>query len=293
MVTPKTHLRYIPPVILKNRLFRGAAALLATALLAALPPRRAAAEGSAEADAAIAKGIEYRRHGQDREALAEFQRAAAIHRTPRAVAQIALAEQALGLWVQAESHLQEALANDQDPWIVKNAPTFESALGYIRSHLGSVEVWGSPAGAEVLLDGQAVGKLPMEHPVRVANSEVTLQVRAKGFATITRTVQVPRGQYSVREQVDLHPVLAPEPMVVGAPPPGGAAPAEAPRVANLIAQPPATEARDESRQPLYRKTWFWVAVGAGLAAAVGAVVLVSTRGTSYPAVQSTSTFDRQ
>ncbi len=63
---------------------------------------------SEDLDAILRKGNELRRVGRDREALAEFQRAARIANTARVNAQIALAEQALGLWVEAETHMAKA-----------------------------------------------------------------------------------------------------------------------------------------------------------------------------------------
>jgi Flp pilus assembly protein TadD len=75
---------------------------------------------AAQGEDLIAHGIELRNTQRDHEALTVFQRATAEQRTPRAVAQLGLCEHALGMWVEAESHLQEALRATQDPWIVKN-----------------------------------------------------------------------------------------------------------------------------------------------------------------------------
>src|SRR5436305_2127194 len=122
---------------------------LAALLIAAVYPSYGSGE---DVEALLKKGIELRRNGRDREALAEFQRAAQISRTARATAQIALAEQALGLWVEAESDIKDALASAQDPWIAKNRAVLEGALRTIRNHVGTLEIWGAPEGAEVLLE---------------------------------------------------------------------------------------------------------------------------------------------
>jgi hypothetical protein len=90
---------------------------LAGCLLSLVVTATAAAE---DVDALIKHGNDLRRKGRDRDALAEFQRAAQINETPRVTAQMALAEQALGLWVEAEGHLTKALGHERDPWIAKN-----------------------------------------------------------------------------------------------------------------------------------------------------------------------------
>ena len=61
------------------------------------------AEGSASAqeEALIKHGLELREKHDDEGALAEFQRAYQLSKGGRALAQIALAEQALGRWVDA------------------------------------------------------------------------------------------------------------------------------------------------------------------------------------------------
>ena len=150
-------------------------------------------------------------------------------------------------------------------------------------------MWGSPAGAEVLLDGEVVGRLPMERPIRVVNSVVTLQVRAKGFATITRAVQVPRGENGAREQVDLHPQVAADAPPAHAVPGGPVAEESQPRSVDLSARPVASP--DAEERPVYRKTWFWVVVSLGVVVAGGATAIALSRPrTEYPTPDSSSTF---
>src|SRR5260221_25029 len=87
---------------------------LCVAWLANLP--RAAAQ---DADAFIKQGIALRRALKEQEALTAFRRAYELAPSPRAVAQIGLAEQALGRWADAEAHLLTALEAVSDPWIDK------------------------------------------------------------------------------------------------------------------------------------------------------------------------------
>src|SRR5688572_26126191 len=95
--------------------------------------------GEARADdveSLIQRGIDLRRRGQDAEALESFRAANERRPTPRAMAQIGLAEQALGRWIDADLHLGEALSAGDDPWIVKNRGALEGARALVEKHLG-------------------------------------------------------------------------------------------------------------------------------------------------------------
>src|SRR5688572_1092503 len=76
----------------------------------AAPPM--GAEGSprvqAEALELIDRGVEQRKAGDDRAALELFRRAFELNGSGQALAQMALAEQALGRWLDAHQHLRLA-----------------------------------------------------------------------------------------------------------------------------------------------------------------------------------------
>jgi hypothetical protein len=199
-----------------------AAALVVGLACSAHAASASAAPGTTEVDDLIARGIDLREHGRDDEALAVFKKALATSPVPRARAQVALAEQALGLWVAAEDDLVLALAVGSDPWITKNRGALEGALGVVRRHLGSLEIRGTD-GAEILLDGVRLGALPATAPFRVEAGTRTLEVRANGFHPTSRSVEVPVGGV-VRETV----TLVPMPAETGAVDPHGARKAGSP-----------------------------------------------------------------
>jgi hypothetical protein len=167
---------------------------------------RAFADGipdrNAEADQAIRRGIEARRRNADQEALQEFEKAYALVPSTRAAAQIGLACQALGRWAEAEEKIAGVLAETNDPWIQKNRGPLEESLKEIRGHVGTLDVIGSPPGAEVLVEGRRVGALPLPGPVRASAGTVSLEVRADGYLPIVRNVLVSADQLS-RESVNL------------------------------------------------------------------------------------------
>lgn len=175
--------------------------LIAVAALAVavLGGPRARADASSEADALIAKGVDLREKGRDDEALAVFRQAFAKSASARARAQIGLAEQALGMWVLAEADLSAALAATDDPWIAKNRAALDGALGVVRKRIATLEVRGAEA-AEVYLDGVRIGA--GAGPFRVEAGRRTLEVRASGFQSTTRAVELPPGGVA-RETVTL------------------------------------------------------------------------------------------
>lgn len=167
----------------------------------------ARADASSDAEALISRGLELREKGKDDEALGLFRQAQQKAPSPRARAQVALAEQALGMWVPAETDLRAAMANESDPWISKNRAALDGALGVIRKHIASLEVRGAEK-ADVYIDGQRLGS--GAGPYRVEAGRRTLEVRAPGYQPTSRAVELPAGGIA-RESVQLvaAPVVSP------------------------------------------------------------------------------------
>jgi hypothetical protein len=146
-------------------------------------------------DALIRRGVELRRIHDDEGALPLFEKAYRLAHTARAAAQLGLAEQALGRWDLAESHMLEALRDPSDPWVVKNRSTLENAMAVIGQHIGRIEVIGEPEGADLLVNGRAAGSLPLSSPVHVSAGQVDVELRAPGYTSVQRTLTVVGGQY--------------------------------------------------------------------------------------------------
>jgi hypothetical protein len=187
--------------------------LLLPAILLAWSTNAAAGRNASESSdagseaALIRKGLDLRQKGQDEEALKEFRRAYELSKSARALAQIALAEQALGRWLEAESYLTEALTHTEESWIGHNKKSLNQALNDIQGHLGSLELPGEAKEGMVKVDGVQVATLPLTKSLRVPAGSIALEVQAPGYLPIVRTVVVPaRG-------------LAREPLVFVAVPP--------------------------------------------------------------------------
>jgi hypothetical protein len=204
-------------------------------------------------DARYAEGAALRGQHRDAEALALYQELHARTQSPRALAQVALAEGALGRWIDAEAHLATALAATADPWVTRNRAALTASLVTVRAHTGTLVVACDAPGAAVWVDGRRVGAVGDE--LRVLAGTVNFEVRAEGRAPVARVATVPaRGV--AREEVWL-----PAPTrTAAATPVARAAPIEtAPH-------------REEPAPTDVRRTLGWVGVGTGAALVVGGAV---------------------
>ena len=177
-------------------------ALLICSVVAGVAGPAAAASGD-EAEALIRKGVEQRRRGNHIEALELFERASAITPSARALAQRGLAESSLRRWVEAERHLGEALDRHDSPWIEarENRSVLEQVLANVRTHVGGVRLQGTE-GAEVKVNDQSVGHLPVSKAVRVPEGTARITAVAPGRKAVEREIAV-RGGDEVVVRLDL------------------------------------------------------------------------------------------
>jgi hypothetical protein len=244
--------------------------VLVSAWLVSIGAGVARAETSADL---YKKGLEQRRAGRDIEAVATFKQIYANDPNPTSAAQLGLAEQAAGLWVDAEKHVDEALHADHHPWIKKNRAALKGALETIQGRLGRLEIVGEPAGAEVLIDGNSVGILPLPGPVRVVVGNLPVSVRAPGYLERSTTVTVGPRQFA-RERFALKKKATSAPDSIAAPAGDPAArrltklePAPSPE--RIPTTPASVEPDDGTAAGAGpgRRATKWVAWGLGVAAA--------------------------
>lgn len=162
----------------------------------------AAADGSW--DARMERAITLRLAGHEEQALALFREAEKERTSPRFLAQMALTEQSLGLWVDAEKHLERALASSADAWIAKNQAALRDAREIIRDHLGTLELRGDLRG-ELRVDGRTVGALPPSTPVRLQVGPHRVEVVHPGAYPFQRDIEIRAGE-TARETIVLSPV---------------------------------------------------------------------------------------
>jgi hypothetical protein len=171
------------------------------------------------------RGIELRRQQRDAEARDVFRALYERTHEPRALARQAAAEAAIGDWLAAEAHLADALSHADDAWIVQQRAGLEGDLAGFREHLGLLEITTATPGASVWAGGLFLAALPLERPIRVRAGTLAVEVRAEGYLSEVRSVDVPRGmRVPARELVQLTPrprapEATPGPIVIAPPPP--------------------------------------------------------------------------
>jgi hypothetical protein len=259
-----------------------ATALLTASIAIGLPARPAWAGDSAEAEALIRQGVELRAQKKDERALPMFEKAYQVSRSPRTAGQLGLVEMALGYFVDAEKYLGEAVASPDHPWVAKNLATLKAQLATAKSQIGELYIVGEPAGAEVVVSGKSVGRLPLSGPVRLDKGRVDVQVRAAGYLPTSDTVTMVGGKRedrSYRLQREAIAVTPPPPAkempkpVETTLPTTSVAVASPPSVPEASSPPAATiatpaPAGDHSN---LRPVAYGVAIGAGVALILGAV----------------------
>lgn len=240
---------------------------MSLAFALAATPARAQGSPAARVGAWIEDGIRLRGERRDAEALAQFRRAWEASQGAEARAQMALAEHALGQWVEAERDLVAALGSAADPWIARHRAHLDAALAVIRQHLGSLEVRSATPGARASVNGGELVALPLAAPLRVVIGTVRVEVRAEGCEPARRELDVRAGD-------DLVETFA---LVEAAPPPRTPpAPATVPPPVVMpvpAAVPVVVPAADAPTHPL--RAWgVRLLVGAGGMLVVGAGALV-------------------
>lgn len=172
------------------------------------------------------RGVEARKREDDAGALEYFKKAYELHHSPRGAAQMGLAEIALGRWSDAADHLEEALAAPSDPWIKKNEQVLRESLDRVLNQFGTLQILGTPSGAEVVVEGRVVGTVPMKKAARIRTGDCRFEVRAPGHASATRTVviesSVPRRETVDLSQLSARSVVSTEPTATQRP--GGPSP---------------------------------------------------------------------
>ena len=158
-----------------------------------LTTTRAAAGPCDEVASTVRQTNELRRRGAHDAAVTRLN---ALYRTchaPRVLAQIGLAEHGRGHWLDAWRALHDALRHREDPWVAANAVALVGVAAAVRAHLADLSPRCSVAGAQLAVDGHAVGPLPLASPMVVTAGRHVLRLTASGHEAADVVVVLAEG----------------------------------------------------------------------------------------------------
>lgn len=184
---------------------RSLAALLVASHVLSASPSFAQDGERTKVEQLLKQGMDRRAAGHDAEALEAYRLAVELDPdNARALSHLGVTYQALGRWVPAHKYLSLALSHAGDPYIERHEADLSAALSVVAGHLGQLEVYGGPSGAEVMLNGDVVATLPMAEPLQVTVGSYLLEVQAPGHYKLGRPITVQPRQLT-REEVGLSP----------------------------------------------------------------------------------------
>ena len=82
----------------------------------------------------------------------------------RVLLHITTAAQATGRWMTAYTYLQKAFTHKDESYFIRYRSAIKSIEDATTQHVGQFRAVGDPSGAEVRLNGELVGTLPMTEP---------------------------------------------------------------------------------------------------------------------------------
>jgi hypothetical protein len=173
-----------------------------------MPPRAAYADPQDPKVTARAKALEGTRiadEGQHARALELFQEAYLLFPEPAYLYDMGVEFQALGRDVEAFDAYRRFLADPRGT--PRSLVTHASELlAELDKRLGEIQLRGAPAGAEIAIDDQARGALPLPEPLRAKAGLHRVMVRQQGGEPFRAEVRVPEGGAAVVDVGGLAPI---------------------------------------------------------------------------------------
>jgi hypothetical protein len=162
-----------------------------------------AADESPAVEALIQRGIQLRRTGDDEAALAVFLQAESEAPTSvRVLLHVVTAAQAAGKWLMAEEYMRRVNRDKEDPYYRRHRVSIEGVESAINQRVGQFQALGAPEGAEIRLNGEPFGKLPMAEPRSLETGTYVMEVVNAGYYNLRRPITVTGGVLT-REAVEL------------------------------------------------------------------------------------------
>ena len=130
-------------------------------------------------------------------------------------------------------------------------------LDRLRKKLGTLTLKCDVKGAKVMIRRKALGETPLPPKLYLKPGRHRLELSKEGHVSLTKRIKVKRGQHLELElALPLVAKVAPTPAKV-APKPAPAKPA--PKA--VASQTNRSRAKKSVERPLYKRWWFWTAIG--------------------------------
>lgn len=194
-------------------------------ILAPIPAN--AADTAQQAEELFQRGKALYKSGKKQEAYEALAAAWALKKSHDIAANLGSAELALGRARDASEHFAYCVRTFPATGSKKQLATVKKLFDEARSQVGALSVKANVEGAEVLVDGRAVGRTPLEDEVFVEPGSRTIEAKLAGYEAARANVQVTKG---LSQQVTL--------TLTASPPPSGAAQKPAPPSAAVQDAPP-------------------------------------------------------
>jgi tetratricopeptide (TPR) repeat protein len=146
-----------------------------------------------EADRLFTQGATAFEAGKTEEALKNFREAWALRKSYDLASAMAQAELLLGRHRDAAEHLSYALRNFAITAKPEKRAPLEKALAEVRTKIVALRIKATIDGAEVRLNGHALGKTPLEQEVFAEPGAITVELRAEGHDDARQTLDAKAG----------------------------------------------------------------------------------------------------
>jgi hypothetical protein len=168
-------------------------------------------DASQEADGHFLKGKALLKAGDVRGAYEEYRAAWQLKKTYDIAANLGNLEVTLGMHRDAAEHLAFALRNYAPSGATPDKiERVRQLLAQARAEVGALSIKANVDGAEVLVDGNPVGRAPIEGEVFVEAGSRSVDARLSGYEAAHLTVSVEKGA-SQTVTLTLAPVTVPPP----------------------------------------------------------------------------------
>jgi hypothetical protein len=158
------------------------------------------------------KGVKASQQQKWDQCRAAFLAAFGVKKLPQIAGNLAVCEAKLGLHRDAAEHIALFLSAQKPDTPKERLAAAEEVLREASAKIATVRIAVDRSGAEVLVDGRAIGDAPLATPIFLTPGAHTIEARQEGYVTARRSLDAQAGA-SVEVALKLAPIMATPPVV--------------------------------------------------------------------------------